>query len=58
MVLGAGSLLFAFLAWRSSQRSVQVSEDQLKLAREQAALRPEVVVSEMQLIGLREARSP
>jgi hypothetical protein len=45
LLLGFGSLVFAYLAWRSSveskrvaERSAQLSEEQLRLAREQADL--------------------
>lgn len=40
IVLGAGGVLFAFLAGRTSRKSVRVSEEQLRLAREQAEMRP------------------
>jgi hypothetical protein len=38
-------ILFAFFAWRTARRSVQVSEEQLRLAREQTAMRPKLGVS-------------
>jgi hypothetical protein len=48
VLVGAGALVFAYLAWRVSQK-------QLRLAQEQAKMRPELAISEMQLIELREA---
>jgi len=42
VLVGAGGLVFAALAWWSSRRSVRLSEEQLKLAREQAERHPEL----------------
>lgn len=48
--IGVGSLLFAALAWPKARRSVQVSEEQLELARRQESRRPQLVVEEVRLL--------
>jgi hypothetical protein len=50
LVIGAGSLFFAFLAWLESRRGVQASKEQLELARRQESRRPQLVVEEVRLL--------
>jgi hypothetical protein len=50
LLIGAGSLLFAFLAWRESRKSVQASKEQLELAHRQESRRPQLVVEEVRLL--------
>lgn len=45
MLLAAGAVYFARRSSRSGERAVNLSEEQLRLAREQAEMRPELVVS-------------
>jgi hypothetical protein len=51
LLLSAGALYYA-------KRAARVSEEELVLAREQAELRPKLEVTNVQLLGLREAGVP
>lgn len=55
LFIGLVSALFGYLAWRTSRRSVRVSEEQLRLAQEQAEMRPELEVSEAELLDFLDA---
>jgi hypothetical protein len=57
VLVGSGTLIFAFLAWSSSrksarmaQRALEISEEQLRLTREQAEMRPYLEVTEVRLL--------
>ena len=49
------SALFGYLAWRSSRKSVRLSEEQLRLAQEQYEMRPVLEVSEEKLLDFLDA---
>jgi hypothetical protein len=44
-LIGASGAIFALLAWRSLQKSVEIVRDSLKLSREQASLKPDLYAS-------------
>src|SRR4051794_26032272 len=57
ILMGGGALIFTFLAWSSSRESVRVasisleiSEEQLRLTREQAEMCPDLEVTEIRLL--------
>jgi hypothetical protein len=62
VLVGGGALIFAFLAWLNSRKSVKVakrslyaSEEQLRLAREQAQTHPDLEVTAVRLLEPEEA---
>jgi hypothetical protein len=62
VLVGGGALIFAFLAWLNSRKSVKVakrslgtSEKQLRLARKQAQARPDLEVTAIRLLEPQEA---
>ena len=64
VLLSGGSLIFASIAWLSSRKSVKVaerslgiSEKQLRFASEQAKMRPDLEVTEVRLLDPEEVES-
>jgi hypothetical protein len=54
IIVGAAGVFFAILAWLTSRRAVQVSEEELALAREEALRHPKLEVTNVSLVDAQE----